>query len=81
MTNQIDPRMMVQLSGFTIHGSRNPLDSLAESDQFLVKYEIQAKSKAKIKNQLGMVGITEANLFPDLDHLASDLASRKYDLK
>ena len=81
MANQIDPRMMVQLSGFTIHGSRNPLDSLPKSDQFLVEYEIPATAKEKIKNQLGMVGIMEANLFPDLDHLASDLASRKYDLK
>ncbi|MCH7915674.1 MAG: FRG domain-containing protein [Deltaproteobacteria bacterium] len=80
MTNQIDPRMMVQLSGFTIHGSREPLDNLAKNEQFLAKYEILAKSKAKIKDQLGMVGIMEANLFPDLDHLASDLASRTYKL-
>ncbi len=80
MTNQIDSRMMVQLSGFTIHGSRSPLGSINKGAQFLVKYEIPATAKKKIKNQLGMVGIMEANLFPDLDHLASDLASRTYKL-
>ncbi len=75
-THEVDVRMMVQLSAFTIHDTDKPLEGLvADHSQFLRKYEILASAKPHIRSQLELLGINSANLFPDLDHLARDLNS------
>ena len=70
---QVDARMLVQLSRFTIHGYEVPLDHLPESDKFLLKFAIPANSKKRVFVELENVGIRTMNLFPDLDHLAEDI--------
>ena len=67
--------MLVQLSTFTIHGVTTHLEDLEESDKFLIRFDIPASAKVGIKDYLTQLGITESRLFPDLEHLASELAS------
>lgn len=69
----VDIRMTVQLSVFSIHGSRVPLNENDGSDQFLIKFEIPPKSKQMLRLELIALGIRESNIFPDLDHLADEL--------
>ncbi len=69
----IDIRMAVQLSVFTIHGVNMPLNEHEKRKQFLFKFEIPAESKKTLQLELIGVGIRESNIFPDLEHLASEL--------
>jgi hypothetical protein len=73
VTREIDPRMMVQLSVFTAHGIALPLDKLPDAKSFLMRFEIPADAKPKIKRQLWSLSIRESNLFPDADHLANEI--------
>lgn len=69
----IDIRQTVQLSVFTIHGNKNPLDNYEGNERFLMKFEIPAESKKSLRLELFAFGIRESNIFPDLDHLADEL--------
>jgi hypothetical protein len=69
----IDIRMTVQLSVFSIHGSRVPLNEYKGNDQFLIKFEIPPESKQSLRLELIALGIRESNIFPDLDHLADEM--------
>lgn len=73
--NQVDIRMLVQLSEFTLHGEATPLDQLPNHDKFLSKYLVPPAAKLAIKQSLTLLGISESNLFPDLEHLASEIKS------
>ena len=75
LANQIDIRMLVQLSAFTIHGTAKPLEDLENSDKFLIKFDIPASAKAGLMADLATLGIRESNLFPDLEHLAQDIVA------
>ncbi len=77
-TRENDIRMMVQLSVFTIHGTPTPLDDLPDMEKFLIKFCIPASAKPTLKKELYIIGIRESNLFPDLAHLARDVASMKF---
>lgn len=74
-TNQIDIRMLVQLSAFTIHQPGKPLDEIDGTDKFLQKVTIPSACKPQILKNLDGVGIRLPNLFPDLDHLAEYIAA------
>ena len=73
IAQEIDIRMMVQMSAFSIHGTSTPLDSIDDNEKFLIKFEIPSAAKPKLRKGLNQLGLTESNLFPDLDHLASEL--------
>ena len=72
--DEIDLRMTVQQSIFTIHSNPSPIDDLENAEDFLIKYIIPAETKSSILNELTMIGITEASLFPDLEALARHLS-------
>lgn len=77
--NLIDIRMISQLSGFTIHDERDYLEENVKSDDFLVKFEIPAQSKEKLREQLKHAGLRPSSLFPDLEHLSKEVKSiRKF---
>ncbi len=78
ITNEIDLRMLVQLSTFTIHGSPKPLDDYDQTGRFLEKHIIPAACKHTILQELEVIGVTLATLFPDLDNLAEHLKNRSY---
>jgi hypothetical protein len=45
----IDERMIAQLSVFTIHNNKKPLEDYENSSQYLVKYKIPSSAKVKLK--------------------------------
>ncbi len=70
---QIDIRMLLQMSRFTVHGNPKPLEDYKILKPYLQQIIIPSAYKGKIKTELAYLGITDSNLFPDLDHLAVDL--------
>ncbi len=70
---EIDQRVQAQLSRFTIHGEDIPLETFPLQGEILLQLVIPSDAKKLIRRQLYFIGIREANLFPDLHHLASEL--------
>lgn len=75
---QHDLRLVMQLSTFTIHGSATPLNQLPNADDYVVRYDIPASAKLGFAKSLDALGIRRANLFPDLENLASQLADLEF---
>jgi len=75
LCEEIDIRMMIQQSGFTIHSTKIPLDPLNDWKEFLVRFEIPAKAKVPLQRELELFGLTNSYLFPDLKHLAEKITS------
>src|SRR6185503_16897499 len=78
VTEELDLRMLVQMSGFTVHGNPTPLEARSELNGVLVKCIIPAGAKDRIRSELASLGVRERTVFPDLDHLARDLARDEY---
>jgi len=76
--SEVDARLMVQLSVFTLHGAGLPLESIADHESFIIRWDIPSASKRTLRNQLKLLGIRESSLFPDLEHLAVDVASTRF---
>lgn len=70
----ISLRHHVQLSGYTVHCNPNALEREPGCDRWLRRYLIPARAVPGISRELRLLGVTWASLFPDLDHLARDLA-------
>ena len=76
-----DHRMIAQRSCFTIHGTAlEPIEDILRGkdidvSECLFKYDIDSQAKAALLKELSILGISAATIFPDLDHLAQDLAS------
>ncbi len=76
-----DPRMIAQRSCFTIHGTKLKSlqkilsESNIESTECLFEYEVYFKKRGDILQELSILGISAATIFPDLDNLAIDLRS------
>jgi FRG domain len=75
---EIDPRMLAQMSRFTLHSYHRPMELLAESHKWLRRYVIKNEAKAKIRAQLSAMGIRRSNIFPDLASLAAELKDAHY---
>jgi len=67
---QVDLRMTLQQSMFTIHADSAPLEGHAQSDEFLTKYIVPNSAKDELETQLRIVGVRRELLFPDLSNLA-----------
>ena len=76
-----DQRMIAQRSCFTIHGtSLAPMQTIlteknVDLTDYLFEYKIDAGQKDRLLQELSILGVSAATIFPDLDHLASDLIS------
>ena len=75
--HEVAPRMMVQQSTFTIHGTRKAIDELEGHERFLSRVTIPGEKRGLLEAALRWVGIAGHNLFPDLDHLASAVADQE----
>jgi len=75
--DQIDYRMLIQQSAFTIHSNKLPMDQLESEDKFLLKFEIPNSAKADMRVELKNFGFELSYLFPDLEHLACELKDTK----
>lgn len=71
---QVHLRMMLQQGTSTLHRVNTPLDEIQGHGCFLRRFEIPAAAKIGIRAHLRRLGIREATLFPELEHLANDLA-------
>jgi hypothetical protein len=76
-----DQRMIAQRSCFTIHGRalKSLQDILIKNNidlaDCLVEYKIDLQDRSALLKELSILGVSAATLFPDLDHLASDLVT------
>ena len=67
--------LSLPIQKFTIHGSEKPLDQFSDSDRFLVRIDIPHEKKAEMRESLVWLGIRDAYLFPDLEHLAQEVTA------
>jgi hypothetical protein len=74
----VHPRLQVQRSCFTIQGRRkkslNVLMAESRMERFIRPIEINPTRHRQIWEELGVAGISQATLFPDLDGLAGELS-------
>lgn len=77
-SREIDVKLMVQQSDFTIHGFNKPLDEIDGNENFLMKFEIEADLKKDLYHLLYEFGIRESTVFPDLEHLANEFRQEKF---
>jgi hypothetical protein len=70
---EIDPRMLVQRSVFTIHGGVSALEDHPYAATFMNSMIVPRSRRAAIRQQLRLLGIDRPSLFPDLTNLAQDL--------
>jgi hypothetical protein len=73
LTDQSDVRQMVQQSVFTIHGKDTPLNKLSGSEEFVARILIPKALKKDFRDLVITQGMNRAELFPDLDNLATYL--------
>jgi hypothetical protein len=67
-------RIMLQQGFFTIHDADTPMENLPYSREFLYRLIIPPEIIPPLQRLLLHLGINDSLLFPDLDHLASELA-------
>jgi hypothetical protein len=73
---EIDPKMMLQQSAFTLHGDVLPLELASKHTDYLLEFAIPGPAKANLAQELHAVGIRQSMLFPDLTSLAACIAER-----
>ena len=78
ISDEIDIRMLVQLSAFTVHGFPTPIEDLPQKENFLIKFTVPKEAKPSLRSALTLIGIRESCLFPDLEHLAKEIKSLKF---
>ncbi len=74
-----DPRVIAQQGVFTIHASLRPMEDFLSSSAegassgrwLLKKHRIPRESKDRLLDELRLLGVEEASLFPDLEHVAA----------
>ena len=76
--SEVDVRLMVQLSVFTINGYRIAIDNLPSSDEFLWKFKVPKDAKKNIQKELQQIGIRLSNIFPDLEHLSEEIRQKTF---
>jgi hypothetical protein len=67
------PRMVSQLSTFTIHPkplTRCTIPELLEDETNLVRYIIPSENKDQLRKDLSKLGITHRTLFQDLESIS-----------
>lgn len=69
----VDLRMTLQQSRFTIHGNPRALDALPRCDRFLARLTIPAGAKRELDSELYLLGLRRSLVFPDLQTLAEEI--------
>lgn len=73
LSHELDSRMLVQQTSFTLHGNRDDLRTLPGIEHLIRTFNVPAASKRNIIAELASLGIRRRTLFPDLANLANDL--------
>lgn len=71
---EVDNRLLMQKARFTIHGAPSPMEENSDANDYLCKINISKKGKLDIITTLKTFGYTKSTIFPDLDHLASEIS-------
>ncbi len=74
MAIETEPRMQMQQGAFTVHGLRQPLETLPNSSAWLYRADIPAQYISRLRCELRLLSIREDSVFPDLSALARQLA-------
>ena len=74
MPKEVDARMLLQHSTFTIHGTAEPLNQLIADGDIIRSFVIPSSEKDRLREDLELVGISRATIFPDLENLSADIA-------
>jgi hypothetical protein len=67
---ELDLRMLVQWSIFTIHTSDKAMEELPASEKFLSEIIIPAEDRYPLRQAVKILGFSRSRLFPDLQSLA-----------
>jgi len=67
-----DLRMVAQQGAFTVHSSRQPLQRMDGRERWLRQIMIPKEHKPTVANDLRILGLRLADLFPDLTNLAQE---------
>jgi len=70
---EIDGRMMLQQSVFTIHGGPKPLEDMPGCKDFMAKLVIPYEFRANLADGVEKLGLRRSKVFPDLENLAADI--------
>jgi hypothetical protein len=68
-------RQLVQQAAFTVHGPQAPIED-SQLGASVIRIEIPSSAKPTLRQSLADLGFTQSILYPDLDHLASELRFR-----
>lgn len=69
---ELDLRMLVQWSVFTIHASEKAMDELPGNEEYLKEIIIPAEDRYPLRQAVKIIGYSRSRLFPDLQSLAKD---------
>jgi hypothetical protein len=75
---EVDPRQLMQLGRATVHDRGVPLEASEKAETFLRRLDIPGNAKQGILRDLSFLGARPSNLFPDLEHLAVEIAARRF---
>lgn len=75
---EVDVRLMVQMSEFTLNGYDVALEDLSRSREFLMKFRVASESKYELRKDLKRLGIRLSSVYPDLEHLAEEIRELKF---
>ena len=75
---EVDTRILLQLSRFTIHESASPLEELVADTAVVRKIVIPSSSKLPIATELESLGFRHSTIFPDLSTLAKYISGLRF---
>ena len=75
---EVDVRLMVQQSAFTIHGAGTPLNEYRDPTAFLMEWLVPPEAKDHLREELRLFGFSKASLFPDIDHLSEEIRNWRF---
>lgn len=70
---ECDLRMYVQQANFTVHDTKVPLNCFKGCDLYLRKIIIPSELREEFSFQLRILGFSERTIYPDIEHIASEL--------
>jgi len=76
LSQDLDVRVMIQSGAFTIHGDQSSLEEHAHAPEFLARFLIPYRARSRFTQELHAMGVRRSLLFPDLQHLAVELAGQ-----
>ena len=71
--DEVDLRMSLQLSGFTLHCSPQPMQELPKFSDFALPFYVKRDECATLAKQLYALGVRRSNLFPEPEYLAREM--------